>query len=156
MATTSYLTLAEFKDATVLPEGYADAVEASEADWTLAKLTFLSGYINARLAKRYAVPFVAPIPPVILDWLERLASWAVLLKRGCDPTDQQTAEIKERATLALAEIREAADSKEGLFELPLRDDTSADGISKGFVQGYSEASPYTWTQIQLEAAEAES
>jgi len=50
---------------------------------------------------------------------------------------------KEQHDIAVAELKEAADSKDGLFDLPLRADTTATGVSKGGPRGYSEASPYT-------------
>src|SRR5262245_11464718 len=123
MSTTAYLDVSAFKAATVIPAAYVDAVDTAETGWTLNKLTFISGWLDARLAKRYATPFTAPFPFAIRDWLERIVTWSILLKRGADATDVETSEIKERATTAIAEVKEAADSEKGLFELPLRDDT---------------------------------
>ncbi len=47
-------------------------------------------------------------------------------------------------------MKEAADSAEGLFELPLRADLETSGVSKGGPLGYTEASPYRWTDRQAD------
>jgi hypothetical protein len=152
MATTPYLTALEFKAITLAPASYVDAVEAAAAGWTLARLVQRSAWINARLAKRYAAPFASPYPEAVTDWLCRIVTWELYLKRGVDPTDLEVAEIKKAADDAAAEVKEAAESREGLFELPLRADTSADGVARGSVQAYTEASPYTWSGVQRETA----
>ena len=59
--------------------------------------------------------------------------------------------IVEAEAAAKSEVTEAADSEEGKFDLPLRQDTTATGVSKGGPLGYSEVSPYTWTDRQREA-----
>ena len=45
------------------------------------------------------------------------------------------------------EIKEAADGKDGLFDIPIVEDLDS-AITTGFVLGYSEQSPYTWTDVE--------
>ena len=146
----AYLTIDQFKSLALCPASYVDDVETLEPGWTDAQLAFWSSMLDSRLAKRYATPFAPDSPPVIVQgWLARLVALRIYLKRGVDPEDAQVASIEADAVAAQAEIKEAADSKEGLFELPLRADApGANGVTRGTPQSYSEQSPYTWMDIQ--------
>lgn len=146
----AYLTLATFKNLTVMPSNFVDAIEAAPASagWVDAQLAYWSAQIDSRLGKRYAVPFDAPYPVAVTGWLARIVTIRCWLRRGVDPNDLQFSEIKADADAAWAEIKEAADSNVGLFDLPLRADTNASGVSRGGPIGYSETSPFVWTDIQ--------
>lgn len=145
----AYLTLAEFKTRALLPPEYVDDVESAHAGFTTAQLESCSKLdIDARLAKRYATPFTAPYPEAIQAWLARIVTHRVFLRRGVDPTDQQAVDVKTDHDDAKKEILEAANSNEGLYDLPLRADTTASGISRGGPRGYSEQSPYVWMDGQ--------
>lgn len=155
-AAASYLTVEEFEGLTVAPAGYVGDLEAVQPGWVLAKLTSMSRLIDARLRKRYAVPFSAPYPETVQHWLAKIATPDCYLKRGVDPTDAQFAAILEQAKEAWAEITEAANSENGLFDLPLiADAASQGGISKGAPLAYTETSPYIWRDIQREEGQAE-
>lgn len=148
----AYLTLAKFKTLTVMPGSFVDAIETASPGWTDAQLAYWSDWIDSRLRKRYAVPFVAPVPSTVEGWLMRIVTVRCYLRRGVDPTDQQYADIKADDVAARDEIREAADSDTGLFDLPLRADlTNVSGISQGSPRTYSEQSPYAWTDVQGQA-----
>lgn len=151
----SYLTLVQYKALAVIPAEFITAIETITPGWTLAQLTSESAWINSRLSKRYAVPFVDPCPEVVPRWLARIVTVSAYLKRGFDPTDRQGAMYVSQRDEALAEIKEAADAENGLFDLPLRADTTASGISKGFPKAYSEQSPYAWTDVQRNAGRQE-
>jgi hypothetical protein len=148
---TAYLDRTGFKSLSVMPAVDLDALETEAAGWIDAQLTSVSRWIDSRLAKRYATPFTAPYPDVVTGWLAKIVTKRCYLRRGVDPTDPQFVEIKADADTALAEIKEAADAVDGLFELPLRADTTASGVSKGTPSVYSERSPYSWTSIQGDA-----
>ena len=60
-------------------------------------------------------------------------------------------EILAEAERAREQMKEAADSEIGLYDLPLLNDVTTDGISKGGPLGYSEQSPYSWTDEQADA-----
>jgi len=140
----SYLNLEEYKSYSVLPEVDIDDVEAIQPGWIGRKLQATSRAIDARLRKRYSVPFRLPYPDTVRDWTARLVDPLVLKKRGIDATDEQFLSIDADAAAARDEIREAADGAEGLFDLPALDTADASAISKGAPLGYSETSPYVW------------
>jgi hypothetical protein len=143
-----YLTLDEFKGLTVAPSELIDSIELVTPGWTLSQLTYWSNWIDARLRKRYAPPFSDPVPNAVQGWLARLTTVWCYVRRGVDPTDAQFAWISETAKDAELEIKEAAESVEGLFDLPLRQDTTATGITAPATRVYSEASPYVFTDQQ--------
>jgi hypothetical protein len=150
-----YLDKDAFAALTVMPSGDVDLVEAAAPGWIDRKLAAKSRWIDALLAKRYEVPFVAPYPDTVTDWLARIVTLAAFLRRGVDPNDEQFVAIKADAEAAEAEIREAAASEEGLFELPLRADLTTTGVSKGDPFVYSEASPYVGFDLQRDTGRDE-
>jgi hypothetical protein len=150
-----YLDVAGFKTYTVAPAEYVDIVEAAEPNWLEGQLEIWSRQIDAKLRKRYAAPFGEPVPITIKLWLSALVTWPLYLKRGIDPTDTMVSEVKEAHRDAWKEVCDAADQKEGRTDLPLRADTTATGITKGGPMSITEASPYTWTTVQRDAAELE-
>lgn len=145
----AYLDLAGFKDLSVMAGESVDELETVSPGWVDAQLEAASRAIDARLAKRYEAPFAEPYPIAIKSWLARVVTVRALLRRGVDANDEQFTTIKEDAAAAWEEIKEAANSAEGLYELPLREDTTASGVSKGGPYGYSEQSPYVWTDRQV-------
>ena len=151
----SYLDLDEYKEYTVLPAVDIDDVETIQAGWIDRKLRAVSYAVDARLRKRYAVPFSAPYPDAVCDWVARIMDPLLLKKRGVDATDEQFVSIAEDATAAREEIKEAADAEEGLFDLPTLDTADASAISKGAPLGYSEASPYVGMDVQEELGREE-
>jgi hypothetical protein len=144
----AYLTLSEFKARTIMPSAYVTEIERTDSGWTATRLELNSAEIDARLSKRYATPFGSPAPVAVQRWLTALTTLDCYLKRGFDPTDKQGELYVRHRDEALAEVKEAASAVDGLFDLPLRGDTNASGISKGFPLAYSEQSPYAWTDGQ--------
>lgn len=145
---TAYLTVSDFKNLSVMPSAFIDEIEAASPGWTLAQLTQESARIDARLAKRYVVPFTLPAPDCVQGWLARIVTLSAYMRRGFDPTDAQGRMYVADRDTAVAEIKEAADAIDGLFDLPLRSDTNASGISRGGPKAYSEQSPYVFTDGQ--------
>lgn len=151
-----YLTDTEFRLLTLLPVNVIDEVEARTPGWLTQQLTTVSSRMDARLAKRYAAPFVAPYPTIAQEWLAHIVSWRCYLKRGVNSLDSEAAEYKAQHDQALKEIEEAANSDTGLFELP-RVQSSPDvaGVSRGGPVSYSEQSPYVWTDSQADIGRQE-
>jgi hypothetical protein len=149
---TAYLTLARYKLLATIPASFIDEVETVAAGFTDAHLEILSRWLDSKLAKRYAAPFAADsIPSAIEAWLARLVTPQVMLKRGVNATDEQWQHIVKQEESARAEVQEAADSENGLYDLPLRQDTpSTSGIAKGFTKAYSEQSPYVQQTLQAQ------
>ena len=149
----AFLTLSEFRARTIMPAGDVDSLEVQTPGWTLGQLTSWTDRICSQLRKRYAVPFVAPYPETVKDWLARIVTIRCYLKRGVNPADPQMAVIKADCDDALKEISQAADSEKGLFDLPLRADVqTTSGVVVGGPMFYSEQSPYVWTGAQTRTA----
>jgi len=149
----SLLTQAQFRDRTTMPKADVDVVESIEAGYILNRLKFHTSRINSRLRKRYATPFAADGagPELALGWLTDIVTPEVWLKRGVNPEDPQYVAADRMRDLAFADLKEAADSDEGLFELPLRESTEgASGVTRGGPFGYAEASPYSAMDVQAE------
>lgn len=144
----AYLSPAAFANLSVIPQEYLDAVEAAKPGWLAAQLEAESSLMDARFRKRYAAPFAEPVPEVVKLWLARIVTLTVYLRRGVDATDEQYQDIREAAAVAKKEILEAADSNVGLFDLPLRADTTKSGVVRTGPFGYSEQSPYAWMDEQ--------
>jgi hypothetical protein len=125
-----------------MPSVMVTQLETAEPGWIDTRLLYVSSWLDTRLAKRYDAPFSLPYPIAILDWLTAIVTHECWLKRGISPTDEEAAEYKDRAVVAKAEVFEAANSEVGLFELPLRNDTNAAGVARGFPRGVSQMSPY--------------
>ncbi len=147
---TAYLNLVAFRLRTLMPQVDIDSVEAETPGFTAARLATWSAKIDTRLRKRYAVPFSAlePYPEAVLEWLTKIVTFELYLKRGVDPADQSIALYRTDKEQAEAELKEAADSKEGLFDLPLNDTRDATAISKGGPLSYTETSPYVGFDLQ--------
>ena len=143
----AYLDLAGFKALSIQPSSRIDEVEANDAGWVDAQLLHWSRWIDARLKKRYAVPFAAPYPEAVTGWLARIVTLRVALKGGIDALDGQYQTLVDDEVSAKAEIKEAADADEGLFELPLTT-AGGQGVARVNPISYHEASPYTFTDVQ--------
>ena len=151
----AYLTTSEFKTRSLIPSGYVDDIESVDSGWTLIQLEEASAWIDSRLRKRYAAPFTSPCPVAVLSWLTKLVTVRCYLKRGVEATDEQFVSIQQDAMDAKAEIKEAADSNVGLFDLPLRSDTTATGIDRSGPFSYSEQSPYVGFSRQARTGRTE-
>jgi hypothetical protein len=158
MAFLPYLDLATFRDDTIAAAEWIDEVEARYPGWIAKQLAIKSQWLDGRLRKRYAFPIDsanAPYPLLVTDWLARIVTEMTMRKRGIDATDEQAQQYIDDRKTAEAEVLEAANAVEGLFDLPLRADTNAPGIVAPQVLGYSEASPYVAFDIQDAAARNE-
>lgn len=145
------MTVAEFTLRTVMPAEDVAYLESAFAGFLAARLAANTSRIYARLRKRYAVPFSAPVPEVALDWLTKITTVEAYQKRGWNTSDEQSKDIAGAAATAFEEIKEAADAEGGLFDLPLREDTTEEGVNKGGPFVYAEASPHEWLDVQREA-----
>lgn len=137
-----YLDIDGFRDLTTMPSAAVDELEIVAPGFLEKQLEAWSAWLDSRLSKRYAAPFSAPYPIAVRMWLARIVTPRAFQRRGVDATDEQYIDIRDDAKAAEAEVLEAANSETGLFDLPLRADTSASGISKGGPFVYSEQSPY--------------
>jgi hypothetical protein len=152
---SNYLpTLDDFLTRTVMPSDSVLALEERHPGWVVSRSEIRSARIDGRLRKRYDVPFLEPHPVIVIGWCVDLVTLDAYIKLGIAPSDAQMATIAAAADRAETEIREAADAQGGLYDLPLRADTTTTGI-RGGPLAYSEASPYVWRDVQYDAAVAE-
>src|SRR4051812_27546968 len=117
MSTSPYLTRAEFRSASIMPGAFIDQLEVAEPGWIDTRLLYVSSKLDTRLAKRYDAPFRSPYPTAVCDWLARIVTYEAWLKRGVSPTDEAADQYRQQHDTAYAEVKEAADSSTGLFEL---------------------------------------
>jgi hypothetical protein len=147
-----YLNLAAFALRTVMPPGDVQLVEQVAPGFIEARSVMWQSRVDSRLRKRYAIPFASPVPEIVLGWLTTLVTPDVYRKRGCDPTDPHLEQLEKDRDEALAEVKEASDSEEGLFDLPLNEAQQQSAIAVGGPMGTSEASAYDWIDRQAERA----
>jgi hypothetical protein len=140
-ARVAYLTESEFEDLTIAP---ADVLASLPVGWLARQLSAWSNWIDARLRKRYAAPFVAPYPDIVCLWLSQLVTLRCYQKVGFNSADAQSELVVAQAQAAEDQITQAANAFEGLFELPLRQDLPGSGISRSYAHSATDYSPYTW------------
>ena len=149
---TAALTLAQFKARTVMPTADVDELDTQYPDFWAAQIALAQAWVDGKLKKRYAVPFASPAPEIYLGWLTALVTFAGYQRRGWNPAGAENQLVIDAAKAAKDEVKEAADSRDGLFELPLRESEPAtSGVVAGGPLGYSEQSPWDWTDRQTEA-----
>jgi hypothetical protein len=162
----SYLDLDGFAARTIAPANLVDGsfidptglftdsdLVARRTAWVTfveSRLVINTTRINARLRKRYAAPFADPVAEIVLGWLADMTTPELYKRRGWDPSDAQADAILADAARVLEELKEAADSADGLFDLPLRQDKQGTtGVVRGGPFVYSEPGPYDWMDVQL-------
>lgn len=148
----SPLTLAGWTARTIMPIDDVTDLQAHEPGFLQKRLDGGWSWIMARLAKRYDVNAMAASPPeIVLIWLTNLVTFDAYSKRGFNPSSESDrAAILDAYTEAKAEVKEASDSQNGLFDLPLlaSNNPSTSGVSRAGPLGYSETSPYVWADSQ--------
>lgn len=157
MATpTPWIDLAGFRVRTVMPGEDVDRLEAKYPGYIVQQIATEQAKLEARLRKRYALPFAAPAPETAIAWLVSIVTLAAYQRRGWNPSSAENQLIIDAATRALDESKEAANANDGLFDLPPREDAaSTSGATQGGPFGYSEQSSYTGADDQACAGRAE-
>lgn len=151
----SYLTIEEFRVRSVMPAAFTDELEEERPGFLEALLAQQSAAVDARLRKRYRVPFAGPpYPEIVCGWVCRLATLRAYLARQINPGDELLPVLRDDATAAEAEIREAASASEGLVELAAPG-SSTGAISSGAPVVLSDPSPYTWQDEQAARVRSE-
>jgi hypothetical protein len=145
----------DFIQRTAMPADDVAIVQAKTPGKVESLIAQHQAWMYARLSKRYQTPLPVPVIEIALLWLTWMVTPDVYRARGATPgQDPQVDRFDKLADQARQEIREAADSKEGLFELPLLDTGAATAVTKGGPLAYSEQSPYAWADHQAEALQS--
>ena len=148
----AHLDDTSFAAHSLMPSEDVAVLRASQPGFLDAGYSEMQARVEAKLRKRYAIPFDPDnVPEIVLGWEARLFTPRAYFKRGVNPSDAIFQACVDDAKQAWDEVTEAANSETGLFDLPLRTGEDPTAISKGGPLGYSEASPYTWIDVQLEA-----
>lgn len=147
-----YLTPQEFVDRSPMPADDVRQLNDLAPAFLEALLREVSSRIDARLRKRYAVPFKSPVPEIVKGWVLRIATPRAYIRLGVNPSDMQFESLRVDADEAWKEIAEAADAQNGLYDLPLLAGSSSSGISTPATFGYSEATPYGFLDSQRRRA----
>ena len=115
-----------------------------------------NAYIYGRLRMRYNIPALQLLlnnnqePEIIKTWIAALVTPAAYRLRGAQPNDETMMRVVDEQKRVEDALKEAADSKDGLYNLPFVGDGSGSSITVGGPMAYSEASPYDWQRRQLE------
>jgi hypothetical protein len=95
-----------------------------------------------------------PVPAIVLRWLVAGVAYATWNRRGRNPQDAFVTDLKERYATTLDELKEAADSKDGLFDLPASEDLNS-AITTAGPLSYTETSPYVPFDIEVRRGRGE-
>jgi hypothetical protein len=95
-----------------------------------------------------------PVPESVLGWLTAMVTRDLYLRRGMNPQDPAIEIMGEQYSQALLDLKEASDSKDGLFDLPVSEDQDS-AVTTGGPLSYSETSPYVWQNAQRNIARGE-
>lgn len=131
-----------------MPSADVTLVETAEPGFIIKRIAYWQEKLEARLRKRYAIPWAVAIPEIFLGWLVDCVTPDVYSKRGVDPQDPEIKDLRDARAAALAEVLEAANSATGLFDLPLSESANSSAITAGGPLSYAEQSPWTWADLQ--------
>ena len=149
--TTPFASFNDFTTASVMPPADVSLVESARPGYILARLTYWTARIMARLRKRYPAGFQQPFPETLQGWVIAIVTPEAYEARGWNPSDAQSQDIIKAAADAWAEVKEAADGDAGLFDLPVSATNDITAITDPAPLAYTETDPYTWQQRQREA-----
>ena len=115
-------------------------------------MTVVFGSGSYTVGARYqAAP---PVLEFVLGWITTLVTDDCYRARGRDTQDPTMVDLRADVERTLADIKEAADSKDGLFDLPVSEDLDS-AVTTGGPLGYSETSPYVASVIERNIGQAE-
>ena len=92
-----------------------------------------------------------PVPETILQWLTAFVSDDVGTRHGINTNDPLWDRVQKRVDRANEQLEKAANSQEGLWDLPVSEDQGS-AVDTGGPLGYSESSPYQWSYSQQASA----
>ena len=142
-----YLTVERFNDLSVLAEERVQELCTRRPAFLDTQFDVALRSIEDRLRHKYVVPF-PPAHPTIEGWIVSIVQPKAALKVGIDPGDPGYVEMVRLSTEVNLELTDASDMQSSRWNLPRIPAQDASAIAKGEPFGYSEASPYDWTDGQ--------
>ncbi|MDB4946228.1 MAG: uncharacterized protein JWP97_5762 [Labilithrix sp.] len=131
-----------------VPGAVIDEFEAANPDRLDKMIAAISRLIDSHLFKRYATPFREPVPESVKFHGAQILSHQLRVVIGFDPGSAQDDQIIQARKDAFAWLASAANAREGLVELPLREPDpnkpDASGVSRRKARGFSYGSPMAW------------
>ena len=148
-----YATADDVRLKGVLLPSDVDRVEVRYPGITAARLATAHARLNSKLMKRYRLPFTTPVPEVLVWYESVVVSHELLVAlRGANPDSSQLDEAGKLLAEAQEWLKAAVDPEHGDVELRAAEaGLGPSAINAGGPYGYSEASPYTWTDRQVDA-----
>jgi hypothetical protein len=150
-----WLPIASYKSITLIPVSEINGIELLEPGWTDARSALCQAWITDKLRKRYGAYADADVPSTVKRWMVAMLDRDVYTKRGRNPQDPAMTDVNREAEEALAQLDLAANSQQGLIELPIVQGTDVSGVNHGGPIFYSEASPFVSADRQQRAAATE-
>lgn len=164
--TDAYVDLDFVKAVGSMPAADIDILETAFPGTFDAIAGTVTRMFDAKLTKRYSTPFgldslgafdIDRVPDVIKLNVCDVVIYYLWRKRGFNPGSAQDEDaIIGARDRAITWLQEAADSQNGLIELPLRD-TGVDqnAVVKAAPLSYTETSPFVWADRQREIGSGE-
>ena len=112
----------------------------------------ISRVMDSYLMKRYATPFAEPVPEVVKFHGTQIMSHQLRVVIGFDPGSVQDEQIVKARDAAFAWLEQAANARDGLVELPLREPApgkgDVSGVSRRRARAFSYPTAMGWHRGQ--------
>ena len=139
------LSFTDFNDYSELQEAY---IAAAGGRFVNTQIRLARAKIYDQLRTRYDIAAMkASEPDIVKKWIAEMVSPMIYAKRGVDPTDMMYSALLDTAKNAAAEVKEAADAKDGAWSLPIAGSEKA-ATRNPRLRSYSESTPYKWIERQ--------
>ena len=149
---TAYVDLDYMKAMGSIPSSLLDELEANEPDTFSSMSEAVSRLVDSKLLKRYATPFEEPVPESIKLAVAQILSLQIRIRIGFDPGSMQDEQIVKARDDAMTWLEQAANAKDGLVELPLREpdegQKDATGVARRKSRAFSYRNAMDWHQAQ--------
>jgi phage gp36-like protein len=144
----AYVDIAYFRVMGSIPDAELDDFVDKHPGRFEAMSEAVSRLIDSYLFKRYATPFKDPVPEAVKFHAAQILSYQIRIFIGFDPSSQQDGEIVKARDEAIEWLSKAANARDGLVELPLREPEPGkqdeDGVSRRRARAFSFRSPIDW------------
>lgn len=135
-----------------VPGAVLDEFEEANPGRLAKMIVAISRLIDSYLFKRYATPFAEPVPEVVKFHATQILSHQLRVIIGFDPGSRQDEQIVDARNAAFAWLESAANARDGLVELPLREPAPGErdvgGVARRKARAFSYRRPIDWHRAQ--------